>query len=93
MGVIFPPSKKQPDPPRYKTLDEFQKTPFSKVETCARICEYILQRDDYLPFDVRDGRVSFPDLPPLAPGTTPQQETKILIYQEFPALLPFLRNV
>ncbi len=50
-------------------------------------------RDDAPEVEFKDGKAAFTALPPLSQGQIASQETRILIYQEFPSLGRLLRNV
>ena len=79
--------------PTFRSLEEWEGKKSTKIDTCARMCQHILTRDDAMEISIKDGAVFFPPNPELAPGATVSRKTKILIYQEFPSLGPLLRNV
>jgi hypothetical protein len=78
--------------PIFKTLEEWEPVKSTKMDTCARICRYMLIRDNLAPVIFREGQAIFPKIPPAQPGRV-KTETKILIYQEFTSLKPLLVNV
>jgi len=65
----------------------------TKFDTCARLCQHLLTRDDAPKVDVVNGEVIYPPFPSLQPGESPQQTTKIIISMELTSLGPLLRNV
>ncbi|KAJ3494060.1 hypothetical protein NLJ89_g10889 [Agrocybe chaxingu] len=79
--------------PRFNNLLHWEEHKSTKFDICARICKHLLTRDDAPPMTFEDGKVSFPPIPSAAPGEIVPQDTKILIYQEFPSLGPLLRQV
>jgi len=79
--------------PTFQTLEDWEAKKSTKIDTCARMCQHILTRDDAPAISVNDGAIFFPLIPIPALGNTVPRETKILIYQEFPSLGPLLRNV
>ncbi|KAF8889787.1 P-loop containing nucleoside triphosphate hydrolase protein [Infundibulicybe gibba] len=85
-------AREDPDTPIpvFKTLEEWAPVKSTKVDLCARLCKYLLSRDDAPPISFHDGEASFPRLEPAVPS---MQKRRILIYQEFPSLGPLLRNV
>ncbi|TFK58083.1 hypothetical protein BDN72DRAFT_720003, partial [Pluteus cervinus] len=76
--------------PKFKTMDEWVAKKSTKMDACAKICQHILSRDDAPEVITEDGCLVFPPTPPLPPGQQPEQEAKILIYQEFSSLGPVL---
>lgn len=79
--------------PIFKTLEDWEKMKSTKVDTCARLAQHLLVRDDAPEIILENGTVMFPPFPNLNPGEIVKQETKILIYQEYPSLGSLLRNV
>lgn len=79
--------------PKFKSLEEWEPMKSTKMDTCARMCQHLLSRDDAPEITVEDGQVIIPPLPPLQPGEPCLQTTKILISQQFPSLAGLLRNV
>ncbi|KAF8869441.1 P-loop containing nucleoside triphosphate hydrolase protein [Infundibulicybe gibba] len=75
--------------PTFKTLEEWIPVKSTKIDVCAKLCKYLLSRDDAPPVTFHDGEAFFPELP-----STPCTKTRrILIYQEFPSLGPLLRRI
>jgi TATA-binding protein-associated factor len=79
--------------PTFQTLDDWYMKKSTKIDACARMCQHILSRDDAPEISIKEGTIFFPPISDPALGETVSQETKILIYQEFPSLGPLLRNV
>ncbi|RDB15031.1 Protein CHROMATIN REMODELING 5 [Hypsizygus marmoreus] len=79
--------------PKFHSLDEWEGKKSTKFDTCARMCRHLLTCDDAPEIIVEGGTVVYPPIPPRASGASIPQETKILVYQEFPSLGPLLRNV
>ena len=79
--------------PLFKTLDDWTSRKATKIDTCARICQYLTSSDRARVPKAENGSVIFPPIPPLKPGEQEKRTNKILIYQEFPSLGPLLRNV
>ncbi len=73
-------------------MDDWQNAKSTKFDVCAKLVSHLLKHDDAPEIEVHDGKVSFPKIPRES-RKHPKQDTKILIYQEFPSLGPLLRNV
>jgi len=85
---------KATDPiPTFKTLDSWEEKKSVKFDTCARLTQYVLTSDLAPVVECKDGVVEFPPIPPPPPGVEVPQTTKVLIYQEFPSLMPLMINV
>lgn len=93
MGAIYPRLSLKEALPSFKSLEEWQAKKSTKVDICARMCLHLLSRDDAAPMIFREGTVIFPETPQPAPGKVISQDTKILIYQEFPSFGPLIRTV
>ncbi|KAF8057085.1 P-loop containing nucleoside triphosphate hydrolase protein, partial [Lyophyllum atratum] len=78
--------------PIFHSLAQWDAQKSTKIDTCARMVRHILT-DDNTPDMIFEDGVEYPDIPPPNPGEKVSQETKILIYQEFPSLGPLLRNI
>jgi hypothetical protein len=92
-GVCFPRKSRQKERiPTFHTMDEWEKAKSTKFDVCAKLVSHLLKHDDAPEIEVRDGKVTFPEIPRKY-RKHPKQDTKILIYQEFPSLGPLLRNV
>jgi hypothetical protein len=76
--------------PVFKNLEEWEPIKSTKLDLCARICQYILSSDSAPQIHFEDG---VPIFPPIVPSRAETQETKVLIYQEFPSFTGLLRNV
>ena len=73
--------------PVFRTLlEEWAKKKSTKIDICAQMCQYLLQQDDLPEIRFEGGNPIF-DPPPPLPNQEhlPSQETRILIYQEFPS--------
>lgn len=82
----------KPRIPVFTTLEQWEPVKSTKMDACAKICQYMLTRDNIPEPIFKDGQVIFPSITqPLQTGE--KKETKILIYQEFTSLRPLLRNV
>lgn len=93
MGVGYARQDLKDPIPSFKTMDDWTARKATKIDTCARICQYLTSTDRAgIPY-VEDGAVCFPPIPPLGPGKQDKRTNKVLIYQEFPSLGPLLRNV
>lgn len=79
--------------PHFPTLKDWEDKKSTKFDTCARMCQHLLARDDAPEIKIEAGEVMFPSFLPVQPGETPQRTIKILISQEFPSLGALLRNV
>jgi hypothetical protein len=91
MGATYPRLSLTDKIPLFKSLEEWQSRKSTKVDVCAQMCRHLLSRDDAPDMVFKDGGVSFPEVPnPIIPE---DQQTKILIYQEFPSFGPLVRNV
>ena len=91
-GVCFPRKTRKEPIPKFLTLDGWQNAKSTKFDVCAKLVSHLLQHDDAPEIEVHDGKVTFPKISREF-RKHPKQETKILIYQEFPSLGPLLRNV
>jgi len=72
-------------------MDDWIKAKSTKFDVCAKLVSHLLKHDDAPEIEVHDGKVIFPKIPREL-RKNPKQDTKILIYQEFPSLGPLLRN-
>jgi len=79
--------------PCFKTLEQWREKKSTKFDICARMSQHILARDDAPEMVFREGTVIFPTIPEPQPGQTIGQNTKILIFSDFPSLGPLVRNV
>lgn len=79
--------------PTFTTLEQWEPVKSTKMDTCAKICQHILTRDDVPTVTFKDGKAIFPKINPHPLPGGGKMETKILIYQEFTSLRPLLRNV
>ncbi|KAF9455402.1 P-loop containing nucleoside triphosphate hydrolase protein, partial [Collybia nuda] len=70
-------------PPIFKTLEEWEKVKSTKIDTCARLCKYLLSRDDAPQPTVENGQIHFPELPPLQPGQVVTNTLRILVFSIF----------
>jgi len=93
MGVCYPRVSLKDPLPTFNTLQEWTEIKSTKFDICARMCQYILSRDDAPDVTFENGEAIFPPVPSPAPGQAITQETKILIYQDFPSLGALLRKV
>ena len=79
--------------PVFETLDEWKALKSTKIDTAAQLCQYFLLGDD-LPLPIFcKGYVEFPAIEPVKPGVTRKRETKIVVFMEFPSMLPLFSNV
>lgn len=89
-------AKDSPDEeiPVFQTIEDWEKKKSTKMDICARLCQYLLRQDNLPEIRFEDGNPVFdPPPPPPNQDHPPSQETRILIYQEFPSLCRLLRNV
>ena len=94
MAVGYAKDSQDEEIPVFRTLEEWEKKKSTKMDTCAQMCQYLLQRDDAAEIAFKNGKPIFSPLPPLPNQEhLPSQGTRILIYQEFPSLGRLLRNV
>lgn len=91
-GVCFPRKTRKDPIPKFHSMDDWQNAKSTKFDVCAKLVSHLLQHDDAPEIEVHDGKVTFPKIPREF-QRNPKQDTKILIYQEFPSLGPLLRNV
>ena len=91
-GVCFPRKSRKEPIPKFLTMDDWNKAKSTKFDVCAKLVAHLLKHDDAPEIEVHDGKVIFPKIPREL-RKNPKQDTKILIYQEFPSLGPLLRNV
>lgn len=80
MGATYSRLSLSDDIPLFDTLDDWQRHGSTKLDTCAKMCQHILSRDDAPDMIFEDGQVTFPDLPMPKAGEKLSQERKILIY-------------
>lgn len=93
LTVNYARSNPNDDIPVFKTLGEWEALKSTKLDTAAQLCRYFLVGDD-LPFPTfSEGSVTFPAIPPVNQGDTRKQETKVVIFMEFPSMLPLFVNV
>jgi len=74
-------------------LESWEEKKSVKLDTCARLVKHILTSDLAPVVECKDGVVEFPPIPSPPPGVEVPRTRKILIYQEFPSLIPLLQNV
>ena len=65
----------------------------TKLDTAAQLCRYLLQRDNPPLPEFTGGSVRFPSLPQLLEVEIATQNTKIVIFSEFPSMCSVLQNV
>ena len=94
MAVGYAKDSADEEIPIFRTLEEWGKKKSTKMDICAQMCQYLLQQDDLPEIRFEGGNPIF-DPPPPLPNLEhlPSQETRILIYQQFPSLCRLLRNV
>lgn len=80
-------------PPKFNSLEEWERVKSTKMDTCARMVQHILSRDDAPDPIIKDGYICFPNLPPLPVGQLPSFLRKLLIYLDYVTLGPLLKNV
>lgn len=93
MGVGYARLSLKEPIPTFKTLEEWEQHKSTKMDICAQMCRHLLSRDDAPAMTFQDGQVIFPPISSGEPEEAVKQDTKVLIYQEFPSLGPLLRNV
>lgn len=79
--------------PKFDSLESWEEKKSVKFDTCARLVKHILTSDLAPMVECKDGVVEFPPIPPPPRGVKVPQTRKVLIYNEFPSLMPLLRNV
>ncbi|KAF9060091.1 hypothetical protein BDP27DRAFT_1370864, partial [Rhodocollybia butyracea] len=79
--------------PNFKSLAEWKNIKSTKMDVCAKICAYYLNRDDVPDVTFTDGKLIFPKISKLDPALSHLKTRKILIYSEFPSMTALLRKV
>lgn len=93
LSVIFAREHPNARIPHFKTLADWAKMKSTKLDTAARMCQYLLQRDNLPLPEFTGGDVRFPPSPELLEGETATQNTKIVVFSEFPSMCSVLQNV
>lgn len=92
-SVIYARERPKDEIPVFKTLDEWNKLKSTKLDMAARLCQYLLVRDNLPPPTFADGTVVTLTIPPLRKGEAVSQKCKIVVFSEFPSMLSLLINV
>lgn len=92
-SVIYARARPNDPLPVFESLDEWLKVKSTKVDTAARLCSYLLRRDDLPVPTFEDGIISFPNIPLVQKGKTVTQDTKIVIFAEFSSMVSLIQNV
>ena len=93
LSVIFAREHPNARIPHFKTLAQWEKMKSTKLDTAARLCQYFLQRDNLPLPEFTDGDVRLPPLPVPLESETATQNTKIVVFSEFPSMCSVLQNV
>lgn len=78
--------------PVFKSLQEWEKLKSTKLDTAARLCRYLLTRDDLPVPTFENGTVNL-DIPPTREGETITQNCKIVVFAEFSSMISLFKNV
>lgn len=92
-SVVYARENPQDEIPVFKSLDEWERLKSTKLDTAARLCRYLLTRDDLPTPKFKDGTVAFPEIPPVREGETISQNCKIVVFSEFPSMISLFKNV
>ncbi|KAF9534095.1 hypothetical protein CPB83DRAFT_757111, partial [Crepidotus variabilis] len=92
MGASWPRMTQTDDIPTFKSLEEWNQKGSIKYTVAAELIRHYLSRDDVEDVIFSNGQAVFPQ-PTDAASSTPSQNNKILVYQEFTSLGPLFRNV
>lgn len=92
-SVVYARDHHDDELPVFKSLEEWYKVKSTKVDTAARLSRYLLTRDDLPIPTFENGTVSFPNIPPVRKGETVTQDTKIVVFSEFPSMVSLFQNV
>ncbi|KAM6490053.1 P-loop containing nucleoside triphosphate hydrolase protein [Amanita muscaria] len=86
-------AKDDPDMPnpKFKSLAEWEPVKSTKMDVCARICQYYLSSDDVSDVTFEDGKPIFVSSQPT--NLSNPAKRHILIFAEFPSMTLILRNV
>ncbi|KAK7034787.1 hypothetical protein VNI00_012195 [Paramarasmius palmivorus] len=79
--------------PKFNTLEEFHPMKSTKMDVCAQICSHYLKHDEIEDPTFVNGEPIFPTAPDIPSEQPTPQERKIIIYAEFPSIIPLLKNV
>ena len=60
-------SKNVPPIPTFKTFEQWEPVKSTKMDTCAKICQHMLIRDDVPLVTFKDGQAFFPTVNPFPP--------------------------
>jgi hypothetical protein len=93
MGAIYPRLSLKDEIPMFDSLEEWQSHKSTKIDICALMCLHLISRDDAPRMIFKDGQVIFPKVAIPLPGEEVSQDTKVLIYLEFPSFGPLVRRV
>ncbi|KAK7024577.1 hypothetical protein VNI00_016182 [Paramarasmius palmivorus] len=78
--------------PKFNTLEEFHPMKSTKMDVCAQICRHYLKHDEIEDPTFVNGEPIFPTAPDIPSEQPTPQECKIIIYAEFPSIIPLLKN-
>lgn len=83
--MAFSFAKEGPDDeiPTFKSLEAWEPMKSTKMDTCARVLQHLLSRDDAPLVEFVDGFPVFPPLPELLPGQVATWNCRVLVYQAF----------
>ncbi|KAJ3548525.1 hypothetical protein NMY22_g1227 [Coprinellus aureogranulatus] len=97
MGVSFAREQSEDanggDIPRFDSLDSWYPVMSTKMDTCARLVQHVLSRDDAAQVEFEGGCGVFPLPADVDPQSPHVRTNKVIIYQEFPLFRPLLQNI
>ncbi|KAF9470036.1 hypothetical protein BDN70DRAFT_902436, partial [Pholiota conissans] len=73
LSVIYARTNPNEPLPYFSSLQDWEKVKSTKLDTAARLCRYLLIRDDLPLPTFSDGTANFPEIPPLREGENPTQ--------------------
>lgn len=79
--------------PVFKTLEEWAKLKSTKLDMAARLCQYLLVRDNLPTPTFEDGAVNSLSIPPVRKGEVVSKDCKIVVFSEFSSMSSLVLNV
>lgn len=92
-SVVYARENPDDELPVFKSLDEWLQVKSTKVDTAARLCRYLLTRDDLPPPEFKDGTIHIPKIPAVRANQPVTQDCKIVVFAEFPSMVSLFQNV
>lgn len=93
LSLVFATSNPKAPLPKITSLEQWAKIKSTKLDMAARLAQYFLSRDDLPLPTFANGGITFPAIPPVKKGEKISKDCKIVVFSEFPSMLPVLIQV